>query len=264
MPFTSSKDGTRIGYSTVGAGPMVVFVDGALCYRGAGPSGPQADALKDRFTVVTYDRRGRGESGNTLPYAPEREVEDLEAVIDAVGGSAMLMGVSSGGVLSLDTANRSSRVTKVFSYEAPLMLDSARVLDPSYERRMYDLIGAGDTGGAVKHFLRNGVGAPAFFVFIMQFMPMWKDLKAIGATLAHDTAITVPMQQGKPLPAGKWSHVSQPVLAVGGSKSPAWMRNAQKAIAGVLRNGRHDELIGGDHMAKAELITPMVKAFFAA
>ena len=120
-----------------------------------------------------------------------------------------------------------------------------------------------DTGGAVKHFLRNGVGAPAFFVFIMQFMPMWKNLKAIGATLAHDTAITVPMQQSKPLPAGKWSRVTQPVLSVGGGKSPAWMRNAQKAIAEALSNGRHDELIGGDHMAKAELITPMVKAYFA-
>jgi pimeloyl-ACP methyl ester carboxylesterase len=262
MAFAISKDGTRIGYSVAGAGPVVVFVDGALCYRGAGPSGTQAEALKDEFTVVTYDRRGRGESGNTLPYALERELEDLEAVIDAVGGSAMLMGVSSGGVISLDTADRSGRVTKVFSYEAPLMLDGSRVLDPGYAPRMYALIEKGDTGGAVKHFLRNGVGAPAFIVFIMQFTPMWKSLKAIGATLAHDTAITVPMQQSKPLPPGKWSRVTQPVLSVGGSKSPSWMRNAQRAIAEALPNGRHDELIGGDHMAKAELITPMVKAFF--
>src|SRR3569832_808741 len=105
MPFVTSKDGTRIGYSVVGTGPALVLVDGALCWRASGPAAPLAEQLKDRFTVYTYDRRGRGESGDTKPYAVAREVEDLDAVIDAAGGKAAIYAISSGVGLALATAD---------------------------------------------------------------------------------------------------------------------------------------------------------------
>jgi pimeloyl-ACP methyl ester carboxylesterase len=110
MSTVTSKDGTIIAYETLGSGPALILVDGALCYRGFGPALPLAEQLKDRFTVYAYDRRGRGDSGDTKPYAIEREIEDLQALIAAAGGSVLLYGISSGGTLALETANRSQGV----------------------------------------------------------------------------------------------------------------------------------------------------------
>lgn len=264
MPKVTSKDGTEIAYEMLGSGPPLILVDGALCYRASGPARPLAEQLKDRFTVYIYDRRGRGESGNTLPYAVEREVEDLEALIAAAGGSAMLYGISSGGVLALEAANRSNGVVSVFVYEAPLITDSTRRLAPGYAEKMEALIAADRRGAALKHFMGTGVGLPGFMVFIMQFMPMWKTLKAVAPTLAYDTALTAPLQQSRPLSPGRWSNIKVPAKIVGGTKSAAWMRNAQKAIAEVLPDARHAELEGQDHMVKPEAIAPMIKEFFAA
>lgn len=118
MAFVTSRDGTRIGYSVVGAGPAIILVDGALCWRASGPSGPLAEQLKDRFTVYTYDRRGRGESGDTKPYAIRREVEDLDALIDAAGGSVMIYAISSGVPLALAAADSlgAGRITRMVLY----------------------------------------------------------------------------------------------------------------------------------------------------
>jgi len=263
MPFVTSKDGTRIGYEKMGTGPALILVDGALCYRGGGWTLQAADLLKDQFTVYAYDRRGRGESGNTLPYAPEREYEDLLAVIAAVGGPAFLYGHSSGGVISLEAANRSRDVAKVFVYEPPFMTDETRQADPAYLERMTSLIAIGRHGDAVKHFMLNGVRMPGWVVFILQFLPMFRKLEAIAPTLAHDTAITVPHQQGKPLPPNLWPNVTVPVMVVGGTKSDAWMRNAQRAIAANLPNATHAELAGQNHAVKVAAVAPMLREFFA-
>src|ERR1700752_2671894 len=114
----TSKDGTMIAYSQVGQGPTLILVDGALCYRQFGPSQDLAAKLASHFTVITYDRRGRGESGDTRPYAVEREVEDLDALIQAAGGSAFVVGISSGAALALEAANRGLAITKLALYEA--------------------------------------------------------------------------------------------------------------------------------------------------
>lgn len=262
--FVTSRDGTRIAYETIGSGPAIVLVDGALCYRGSGPALPLAEQLKDQFTVYAYDRRGRGESGDTQPYAVEREVEDLQAVIAAAGGSVMLYGISSGGALALEAANKTAGVSKVFVYEAPFITDTSRTLKPGYVETMNDLVRKGDNAGALKHFMRSGVGIPAFAVFMMQLMPMWKNLKAIAPTLAYDTAIVGPMMQSRPIARGTWASLRQPAMIVGGTKSDTWMRNAQKAIAAALPNARHQELEGENHMVKPTAIAPMIKAFFAA
>lgn len=264
MPFVTSKDGTCIAYDRIGSGPAVILVDGALCYRAFGPAKPLAEELKDRFTVYIYDRRGRGESGDTLPYAIEREIEDLRALVEAAGGSVMLFGISSGGALALETANATPGVSKVFVYEAPFITDQSRTLAPRYVERMNELVRAGNRGGALKHFMRTGVGVPAFAVFMMQLMPVWTQLKQIAPTLVYDTALIGPKMQSRPIAPGTWGNLTQPAMIVGGTKSDAWMRNAQKAIAASLPNARHSELQGENHMVKATAIAPMIKEFFAA
>lgn len=269
MPFVISKDGTKIGYSVVGAGPAIVLVDGALCWRASGPSGPLAAQLKDRFTVYTYDRRGRGESGNTLPFSTQREVEDLDALLDAAGGSAAIYAISSGVGVALTAANTPAvgrKITKMVLYELPIMVDDSRkrLPDPTYAAEMDRLIAAGDNAGAVKHFMKDGVGIPAFGIFMMQLMGVMKKLAPVGPTLAYDTAFVVPYWQGKPIPAGTWSNVTMPVLAIGGGKSDQWMQNAQVAVSKAVGNGSHKTLEGQNHMVAATAIAPMIRDFVAA
>ena len=126
MATVTSRDGTPLAFTRIGSGPPLIIVDGALCHRGFGPSAQLADALADHFTVITYDRRGRGESDNTLPYAVEREVEDIQALIEAAGAPVFLLGVSSGAALALEAANRGLAVSKLAIYEAPFIVHSAR------------------------------------------------------------------------------------------------------------------------------------------
>src|SRR5262245_53932823 len=122
----TSRDGTTITYNRAGSGPALILVDGALCTREKGPNGPLAQQLADQFTVHWYDRRGRGDSTDTAPYAVEREIEDLAALIADAGGSAHLYGISSGGVLALEAALRGLPVEKLALYEAPLVVDDSR------------------------------------------------------------------------------------------------------------------------------------------
>src|ERR1700730_15481906 len=135
MTTTTSKDGTRFAFDKAGQGPAVIFIDGALCYRASGPSAPVASLLKEHFTVFTYDRRGRGDSGNTLPYAVEREVEDIAALLQEAGCRAMLCGVSSGAALSLEAASRLPGVAKMALYEAPFIVDDTHAPLPPDVRR---------------------------------------------------------------------------------------------------------------------------------
>ena len=265
MPIVSSKDGTKIGYSVVGSGPALILVDGAMCWRASGPAVPLAEQLKDRFTVYTYDRRGRGESGDTKPYAIEREVEDLDAVIAAAGGKAMVYGISSGAALALEAAGRGSAISKMVLYEAPFILDKSRPLgDAAYVARMNELVARGDNAGAIKHFMRNGVQIPAFGVFMMQLMGMMKKLAPVAPTLPYDTALTAPFQLGEPLPKGRWPKATMPVLDIGGGKSDAWMQNAQVAISRALPNASHKTLPGQNHMVSPTAISPLIKEFLAA
>ena len=265
MPFVTSKDGTRIGYSVVGSGPALVLVDGALCWRASGPSGPLAERLKDGFTVYTYDRRGRGESGDNKPFAVEREAEDLDAVIDAAGGKAAVYAISSGVPLALLAANSidAGKISKMVLYEAPLILDTSRAIDPDYPRKMNEIIARGDNAGAVKHFMKNGVGVPGFAIFMMQLMGVMRKLAPVGPTLAYDTALIAPFLNNMPLPKGVWSNVTMPVLDIGGGKSDAWMQNAQLEISKALPNASHKTLAGQNHMVSPDAIAPLIREFLA-
>ncbi len=265
MPFVTSKDGTQIGYSLVGSGPAMVLVDGAMCWRASGPSGPLAEQLKDQFTVYTYDRRGRGESADTKPYAVEREVEDLDALIDAAGGTVAIYAISSGVGLALAAADRlgPDKISKMVLYEFPIVTDASRQIDPTYAQVMNALIAKGDNAGAVKHFMRN-VGVPAFGLFMMSLMGIIRRLAAIAPTLAYDTQLVTPFWTNRAPAKGSWPGATMPVLDIGGGKSDPWMQQAQVAVSQALPNATHKTLQGQNHMVAATAIAPLIKEFVAA
>jgi pimeloyl-ACP methyl ester carboxylesterase len=257
-----SKDGTPIAVDRTGRGPALVFVDGAMCYRASGPGHAMAAALSDHFTVFTYDRRGRGDSGDTAPYDLQREVDDLEAVIREAGGQAVVFGVSSGAALALEAASRGLPITRLALYEAPFIVDDTRPpLPPDFMSQLHTAIGAGRPGDAVKMFMRV-VGVPGVFIALMRLMPVWSKLTAIAHTLPYDIAIVGPFQRGEPLPTTRWTGATMPTLVMDGGKSPAWMRNATRALAGVLPNAIYRTLDGQTHMVKPKALTPPLVEFF--
>ena len=259
----TSKDGTSIAVDKLGSGPPVIFVDGALCYRASGPSAGVAKLLSERLTVFTYDRRGRGDSGNTPPYAIDREVEDLAAIIREAGGAAFVCGVSSGAVLALEAARRGLGVTKLALYEAPLIVDDTHPpIPPDFLTRLEAAVAADRRGDAVSMFLKL-VGVPGFGVVIMRLMPVWKKLTAVAHTLPHDIRLVEPYQHGTPLPASYWSGATMGTLAIDGGKSPAYMRNGMRALAGVLPNATYVTLPGQTHMINAKVLVPELVKFFS-
>lgn len=260
----TSADGTRIAYTRVGYGPAVILVDGALCHREFGPMGKVAEELKDRFTVYTYDRRGRGQSGDASAYDPAREVEDLAALIEEAGGSAHVCGVSSGAALALEAARHGLPMTRLALYEAPFIVDDSRTPMPdTYVAEQERDIAAGRPGAAVKRFMRF-VGMPAVMVAVMPLMPAWSRLKTVAHTLPYDAAFVDEFERGKPLPAGRWASVSVPTAVIDGGKSPAWMRNANAAIAAAVPGSIYRTLPGQTHLVKANVLASALVQHFTA
>jgi pimeloyl-ACP methyl ester carboxylesterase len=261
--YLTSADGTRIAFERKGSGPALILVDGAMCYRGNGPNDALADALADRFTVYTYDRRGRGESGDTAPYAVEHEYEDLEALVKEAGGDPYLYGISSGGALALDAVAAGLPVRKLALYEVPYVVDRSRRLIPDdYESTMDTLLAQGGRGAAVSLFMSKGVGLPGFVVAMMHLMPAWSKLKAVAHTLPYDTAFTAPLQRGEPLPRDRWAGVTVPTAVVAGTKSPRWMRTAMRELAAVIPGAEHHDLPGQTHIVKPAALAPVLARHF--
>jgi pimeloyl-ACP methyl ester carboxylesterase len=256
-----SKDGTPIAFTRIGDGPPVILVDGALCYRGMGESGQLAALLAPYFTVFTYDRRGRGGSGDTSPYALEREIEDISALLSEAGGAAFLWGMSSGAVLALEAANRLNGIKKLALYEAPLIVDDSSSATERDWAMIAEAVAANRRSDAVKLFLKL-VGVPAFFIAVMPLMPVWSKLKAVAQTLPYDGAIVGDNQRGKPLPAGRWASVTVPALVLDGGKSPKWMRHGNQSLASLLPNARYQTLEGQTHMLKPRAHAPILVEFF--
>jgi pimeloyl-ACP methyl ester carboxylesterase len=261
MSELTSADGTRIAYEVAGDGPALVLVDGALCSRAVGPSRRVARALADRFTVYAYDRRGRGESGDTQPYAVEREIEDLEAVVDVAGGSAHVCGISSGAQLALEAAVRSPRIARLALYELPCILDASRPpVEADIAERYEAALAAGRPGEPVEHFL-GFVGVPAALIDRMRATPEWAELTALAPTLPYDARVMSEYQRGEPLPPGRWSEVAQPVLVLNGGRSPDWMGRNAAALAEAIPGAEHRVLDGQTHMVKARSLAPAVAEF---
>jgi pimeloyl-ACP methyl ester carboxylesterase len=263
MGTVTSADGTRIEFSATGSGPAVVLVDGAFGHRHFGPNESLAPALTDRFTVHSYDRRGRGGSGDTAPFAPEREYEDLAAVIDAAGGEAFVYGISSGAALVLDAAGHGVPMRKIAVFEAPFVVDASRPPVPADAvPHLQELVAAGERSAAVKYFMTSCVGLPAPFVAFMRLLPAWSKLKAVAHTVPYDVAELGDAGSGHPLDPARWAKVAAPTLVMDGGKSPTWMRTAMPALAAALPDARHRTLPGQMHVVKAAAMAPVLKEFF--
>ncbi|MBW5447142.1 alpha/beta fold hydrolase [Cohnella sp. CFH 77786] len=258
-----SKDGTPIVFDKKGNGPIVILVDGAGGNRAFGPNVTLAPLLAEKHTVITYDRRGRGESGDTRPYDLSREIDDIEALIQHTGESAFVYGISSGGALALEAASRLPAIRKLAIYEVPFIVDNSRApLPPDYLAKLAELVDSGQRGAALKHFMKTGVGLPAILVAMMPLMPGWSKMKSIAHTLIQDTTFMVDLQKGNPLPADRWSSVTMPALILDGGKSPLWVRNAAKSLANILPNAAYQTLEGQTHIVKPAALAPVLMNFF--
>jgi pimeloyl-ACP methyl ester carboxylesterase len=263
MEQVTSKDGTKIAFDRSGEGPPIILVGGALNTRSFGPNGSLVPLLARHFTVFNYDRRGKGDSGDTQPWAVEREIEDIEALIEASGGSAYVYGISSGAAIALEAASRGLAIEKLALYEAPFIVDDSHSpLADDYLARLEGLVAQGRRSDAIRLFMREGVGLPAVFVALMRFMPAWSKLRAVAHTLPYDAAIVYDYQKGQPLPTDLWASATMPTLAAAGGKSPDWMRHAMRELADVLPNARHHTLEGQTHIVKAEILAPVLVEFF--
>jgi pimeloyl-ACP methyl ester carboxylesterase len=278
MRTVTSRDGTTIAYAQSGAGQPVILVTGALGVR---YDQTLADLLARHFTVVNFDRRGRGDSGDTLPYAVQREVEDIEALIDAVGGSAFVYGLSSGAVLALEAASKlPGKVKKLALYEPPFIVDDSRPPVPAdYVAQLNAAIAAGRPGDAVEIFMTKAIGIPAEFVAHMRSAPVsevwgddpgtmkppeWSDMEKVAHTLAYDGTIMGDTMSGQPLPTGKWKTNTRPTLVITGGNSEGFFHSGAKALVNILPNAQHRVLEGQDHAVAPSALAPVLVEFFKA
>ncbi|MFD9003895.1 alpha/beta fold hydrolase [Streptomyces sp. NPDC059582] len=255
---TISRDGTPIAYEHTGRGPTVVLVSGAMSTGGT--VAPLAARLADRFGVIVYDRRGRGESGDTAPYSVAREVEDLAALIEAAGGDAALYGVSSGGALVLAAAAAGLPVRQVAVYETPFADQGGGTAERAeYTESLGRALAEGRRGDAVELFLRL-TGMAEEMIQGARRSPMWPGMEAIAPSLAHDDAV---MGDGL-VPRDRLASVTVPVLAVAGGASPAWLRAATRAVAESVPRGTYRVLEGQTHMVDPDALAPVLAEFFVA
>jgi pimeloyl-ACP methyl ester carboxylesterase len=256
---TISRDGTSIAYQRTGQGPVVVLVSGAMSTGGT--VAPLAVPLSERFDVLVYDRRGRGASGDTAPYAVAREVEDLAALIETAGGEASLCGVSSGGALVLEAAASGLPVRRVAVYETPFadFLDGGAEGNAEYTRSLDAALAEGRRGDAVELFLRmTGMGEE--MIQGARQSPMWPGMESVAPTLAYDNAVMA----GGLVPRERLASITVPVLAVAGGASPEWMREGTRAVAEAAPKGSYRVLEGQTHMVDPTALAPVLTEFFAA
>jgi pimeloyl-ACP methyl ester carboxylesterase len=258
MNTAVSGDGTMIAFDRYGDGPPVIMTVGAFNTRSQ--TEPLARTLAPRFTVLNYDRRGRGDSGDTAPYAVEREIEDIAALIAAAGGSASLFGHSSGATLALKAAAAGLPVARLVLYEPPFRTgDSHPGLPADFAGQLAELVAAGRRGDAVELYQTTAVGIPQDVVAQMRHAPFRPALEAIAHTLAYDAAIVGDLS----LPAGLLATVATPALVVTGENSPPFLRNAAQAAAVALPNGQLAVLPGQTHDLNPDATAPVMTEFLA-
>ncbi|MFD4901572.1 alpha/beta fold hydrolase [Streptomyces sp. NPDC058411] len=257
MDKTLSRDGTSIAYRRHGDGPPVILVGGALST--AADEAPLAALLAPRFTVVTYDRRGRGASGDGGPYSPRREIEDLAAVAAAAGGRVSLFGMLSGGALALEAQAAGLPVDLIAVFEPPYTPGPAGLL---YKSRctalLHRLLANGDRGGAVALYLSRS-GVPEETIARMRRAPLWSGLEGLAHTLAYDDAL---LGDGS-VPAARFAAVTARTLVVTGGSSTEQAHRTTLALADAIPRARHRTLTGQTRELAPHAIAPVLSDFFA-
>ena len=258
METAASADGTPIAYDRYGDGPPIITAAGAFCARAT--TEPLARALAAQFTVLNYDRRGRGDSGDTAPYAVEREIDDLAALIGAAGGSAAVFGHSSGATLALKAAASGLPITHLVLYEPPFNPDdSFPRLPAGLAGELAGLVAAGRRGDAVELYQTRAVGLPEPVVAQLRNAPFRPGLEAIAHTLAYDAAVI----GDRSLPAAMLGTITIPALVITGEQSPPFLTSAAKAAAAALRAGQLAVLPGQTHDINPEATAPVITGFLA-
>lgn len=263
MRSVTSKDGTRIAFDRVGDGPPVILISGATADRRWNTS--LADALAADFTVLNYDRRGRGDSADTLPYAIEREFEDIDALIADAGAPAHLYGISSGGALALEAAASGLAINRVAVYEVPYSLDED---EPRKHQEYLDTLNAllaeGRRGDMAVEFLRL-VGMPEEAIAQMRTSPEWAGMEAVAPTLPYDA---ICLGTGQPNP-DRLGWITAPTCAINGAPegghevgSTALFEAAARAIVDCVPRAEYRILPGQTHMVQAEALAPMLTSFY--
>lgn len=264
MKTVTSKDGTTIAYDKTGDGPAVILVTGATGTRLFGF--PElARLLEPHFTVYNYDRRGRGDSTDTKPFAVEREVEDIEALINEAGTPASLYGISSGACLVLEAAIRlGSKVNKLALYEAPYNSDpNDKPIWHAYYTKLNELVAANKRGDAIAHFMRF-VGVPDTMIADMRRQPMWPGLEAVAPTLVYDAAAMG--GETRTVPVERAAKVAAPTLLMDGEESLniyPFMRTTADALAQAMPNAERRTLKGQGHDVDSKVLAPVLIEFFA-
>jgi len=258
MMTAVSADGTAIAFDRYGDGPPIIMAAGAFNTRST--TEPLARALQEQFTVLNYDRRGRGDSGDTPPYSVGREIEDLDALITAAGGSASVFGYSSGAILALKAAASGLAITNLALYEPPFNADdSYPPLPADLADQLDKLVSAGRRGDAVELYQTRAVGIPEDVVAQMRHAPFRPGLEAIAHTLVYDATIV----GDRSLPADLLASVTTPALVICGEQSPPFLRAAARAVAQTLPNGRLRSLPGQTHDISPEATAPVMAEFLA-
>ncbi len=250
-----SRDGTVIAYDVSGLGPPLVLVWGALGYKEFSYARSMASTLAKDFTVYNYDRRGRGGSTDTLPYALEREIEDLAAVCTAAGGSPYVFATSSGAMLALHAAAHGVPMKALLAWEPPYMVGPhKKPSHAAYRPTVEKLIAEGRRDEAVAFFMRT-VGVPGFAVWIMRLFPFWKGMRATAHTLPYDAAALTDFD----IPADVFSRIDVPTVVGTGGRSPKALQDGAKAVAGVVPGARFRVVPRGSHGVSPAVIAPELR-----
>lgn len=251
METVTSTDGTVIAFDQLGSGPPLILVAGASCDRAVDAA--IAAALAERFTVLNYDRRGRGDSTDTTPYAVDREIEDLEVLLSAAGGTATVVGLSSGAALAAHAAASGLSVDLLVMWEPPFRLDAeGQRQTKEYNARLATLLADGDPGGALELFMRM-VGVPEPAIAGMRQSPYWAKGERLAPTLAYDAAV-----MGNGAPPSLLRGVQAPTLVLAGGASPEWMRESARAAAEAIPGARFEVLEGQTHDVAADVLAAAI------
>lgn len=267
MRSVISKDGTGIAFDQSGQGPALILVAGASATRK--DEAAVAASLAPYFTVFAYDRRARGDSGDTPPYAVEREVEDIEALINEAGGSAFLFGHSSGAVLALEAARLlPGQIIKLAVYEPPFIIDDSRPPAPAdFAAHLNELVSADRRGEAVEAFMAV-VGTPPEMLAQMRQSPLWPRMEADAQSFVYDATIVGDTERGDPSALKKWESTTVPTLVMDGTvflgrpEPHAFMRHGADELARVLPNAQRRTLEGQDHGPADDVLVPVLREFY--